>query len=302
MEQLLDPDEFTEQLDQSAQHLKVPRVKASIDEARAFYGWTAHKLDILGLYLKQYRRVAGNGSYVDAFAGTGQISVDGQMRPGSVGVAAGSGAFKEMLLYERAKNARCLKAWVAASLSPKTASRCTIRSGDSNLTLPEDLDAGRIPYDKPCFALLDPDSTELNWSTVVRLANYKQSVSPPKVCRIELWVLLNTHQVLMRLMPKLKRPHAEVLDRWFGDRAAWWDLYQDRQPPVMFAVRYADRLKALGYGAAVPLLISDPKTRRPQYYMIHASDHPAAHSFMAWASRKTGDDDVEEMRLPGFDC
>ncbi len=91
-----------------------------------------------------------------------------------------------------------------------------------------------------------------------------------------------------------------MLDRWFGGREAWWDLYESRQPPPMFAQRYADRLQALGYGAAVPLLISDPKTHRPQYYMIHASDHPAAHRFMAWSSRKAGDDGIEDLRLPGI--
>lgn len=297
--QLFDPKEF-KRLDRAAKRLKVARFKASLDDARAFYGWTAHKLDILELYWKQYRRVAGNGTYIDGFAGTGEVLVEGQRRPGSAGLAAASGAFKALLLYEKPRNAARLRKWLDEHCEPKVAARATVRPGDCNVKIVADLDAGLVPQDRPCFAFLDPNATELAWSTVVRLATYKTEISPPERCRIELWILLNTHQVLGRLMPKKKPPSAEVLDRWFGHRDAWWDLCEARSPLLLFAQRYAERLEDLGYGAAVPRLISDPKTGRPVYYMIHASDHPAAHSFMAWSSRTAGRSGVQELQFPGM--
>lgn len=298
-DQLFDPEAF-KGLERAARRLKVSSFRTSLDDARAFYGWTAHKLDILELYMKQYRRVAGNGTYIDGFAGTGQIRVGGTSRAGSAAVAAKSQAFKTMLLYEKPRNAVRLRKWLAENLEPRAAARCTVRAGDCNVMITEDLDARLVPEDRPCFAFLDPNSTQLSWSTVERLATYKTNVRPPDVCKVELWILLNTHHALMRLMPKRKPPLADVLDRWFGSREAWWDLYEGRAPLPFFAQRYADRLEALGYGAAVPRLISDPRTGRPAYYMIHASDHPAAHSFMAWSSKTAGDSATLKQRLPGL--
>lgn len=300
---LFDPGVF-EQLDNDARRLRVRPVRASIDDARSMYGWTAHKLDILTLYLKKYRQVAGGGTYIDAFAGTGEISVEDEPRPGSVAVASDSEAFATMHLYELPANARKLRRWIESNPLHKRVKVHSIHPGDSNVALPEDLDASLIPRSKPCFALLDPNATELAWSTVVRLANYKLPASPPVQCRIELWILFNTHHALMRMLPTKpgREPSFTTLDRWFGDRDAWWDLYLADEPAAMYAQRYAERLQGLGYGAAVPRLISDPKTNRAQYYMIHASDHPAAHDFMTWASRRAGDDGVEVLSLPGIDA
>lgn len=287
-------------LDDAAKQLQIKpvRFRSSLDEARSFYGWTAHKLDIFELYMKLFRRVAGSGTYLDAFAGTGQISVYGEVRPGSAGIAVASKAFKELRFYEKPRKATQLERWLDANTTPTVRKRCIVRPGDSNVAILEDLDAGAVSADRPCFALLDPNSTELAWETVVRLAEFKAPADPPEQCKVEMWVLLNTHQVLMRLMPRVKgKPSFKVLDRWFGSREAWWDLYQNGSPPALFAFRYAARLRDLGYGAVQPMLIRDPKTSRPQYFMIHASDHPAAHSFMRWASRRAGEEKGEAPQL-----
>lgn len=55
------------------------------------------------------------------------------------------------------------------------------------------------------------------------------------------------------------------------------------------------------YGAAQSLLILDPKTCRPQYHMIHASDHPRAFEFMRWAERKSSPYAGEKLALPGME-
>src|SRR5438552_4005580 len=65
---------------------------------RYFRGWTIDKLAVLRLYFKLYRRVAGGGTYLDAFAGDGHcrtrdpISGDDRDGPGSALVALQSGA------------------------------------------------------------------------------------------------------------------------------------------------------------------------------------------------------------------
>ena len=85
-----------------------------------------------------------------------------------------------------------------------------------------------------------------------------------------------------------------------GGRAAWWDLWKDHQPSSALVNRFAERLRGLGYQYALPQLIRDPITRRPQYQMFHATDHPSAVSFMRWAKSST--DGFENLHLPGFDA
>ncbi len=182
-----------------------------------------------------YPRVAGGGSYIDGFAGTGTVHIKDNPTPraGSVEVALRSKAFKQLFLYELPENAKHLEHWLRGR-GPTMRRKCLVTPGDFNQTVLEHLDAGRIPRDKPCFAFLDPNSTELNWSTLERLATYKgDDRGDDKVLKVELFVLVNTHQALMRLMPTRPLPtyresaEAATLDRVMGGRDAWWDLYEE---------------------------------------------------------------------------
>ncbi len=250
--------------------------------------------------------MAGGGTYIDGFAGRGRADIEGEDRPGSAALAIESRAFKSLLLYELPKTAKALATYIEQN-HKKAASRCLVRPGDCNRRIPEDLEAGLVPKDKPCFAFLDPNSTQLSWDTVVALAHYKAGGAPPRECKVELWILFNTHQALMRLMPRNPgpdyptSPQAATLDRVMGAREAWWDLYQAEAGAGLYAGRYAQRLEQeLGYGAARTQRILDPHTKAPQYYMIHASDHLAAHKFMYWAENATARDRSEAVRLPGI--
>jgi three-Cys-motif partner protein len=282
--------------------LKLPKSKRSIDEARIFHGWTQHKLEILRIYLILYRRVAGNGTYIDGFAGDGRIEVDNKQRDGSASVALKSGAFKTFHLYERPMKAKRLRKWVDTNAKEIQKGRTWVVGGDFNQKILEDLASGAIPIDRPCFAFLDPDSTELDWKTVEAIATYKGDCSPPETCKVELWILLNTYQVLLRLMPKKGPPNEQTLNRWLGGAAGWRDLYDaGNRVATAYATRYADRLVSeFGYGAAIPITIRDPKSDAPQYHMIHASDHPAAHDFMRWATLHAHPDDSTAVQFPGL--
>lgn len=279
---------------------KMPSPRDAGVQARNFHGWTLDKLSLFELYLKTYRRVAGSGTFIDAFAGDGSALVGGRVVPGSAQIALDSTAFRFCRFYEKnEQKAERLDQMVRAGYSELVRGRSPVIPGDSNRRLLEDLSNGLIDRDRPCFALLDQDSTQLSWDTLEALARYKSfvpGVDPrrPKQCKVELWILFNTHQVLMRLVPKVRGAQfwdsgeALTLDRVMGGRDAWSDLVNSpgRLHYGHLLGRYVDRLKALGYDLVRACEIRDPSTGRRQYYMVHASDHPAAHSFMHWARKE----------------
>jgi three-Cys-motif partner protein len=292
-----------EQFVRDATALHIPRPKRLLDETREFGGWVIDKLDLLALYLKQYRRVAGGGTYIDGFAGTGRIRVNGVDRKGSAAIAIDSGSFREMLFFERPHKAKRLQTFIRDEIPERRTRQCSVYGGDFNQLIVPLLDDQAIPRDKPCFAFLDPNSTQLAWETVGRLAEYKGS-RPDQGLKMELWILLNTHQALSRLMPREpprdyeESGNARALDRVMGGREAWWDIFEQRRGPRTLAERYAARLTGeLNYGAARTHLILDRKTKRPQYYMIHAGDHKAAFSFMRWAEVQTAQERWETPTL-----
>lgn len=291
-----------ELLEKKFEGLTLSRPRSSTDDAREFGGWAVDKLEILRIYLTMYRRVAGNGTYVDGFAGTGTIRSGGSDHLGSAALAINSGAFKSLRFYERPKNAKLLTKWLDDNASPNKRTRAVVTPGDFNRKILLDLENDTIPRDRPCFAFLDPNSTQLNWSTVEALARYKSDCTPPESCKVELWILFNTWQALLRLMPTNgKQPSSDGLNRWLGGEEGWRDLYEGGRGPTSFASRYAQRLQdELGYGLARTLIIRDPKNGRPQYHMIHASDHPAAHKFMRWAANKAHPDDSTAVSFPGM--
>ena len=270
-----------------------------IEEIRAMHSWTLDKLQVLVLYLKLYRRVAGNGTYLDAFAGEGHLTVKGQLRDGSALIAARAGAFRHLYLIElrQQRNAR-LRRHLDAELSAKAAGRCTVLPpGDANVQVPQLLASGTIDRARPVFALLDPDSTQLDWATVEALAGYKPLDDATGQCKVELWILFNTHQAIQRIWPTDRsRPNrfASTLDRILGGRDAWHALFDENRSAKHLMIRYAQLLQdKLGYLYVNQQAITDHATGRDQYHMIHASDHPAAAGFMTWARRAS---DKEQLR------
>lgn len=293
----------------------IGRARDPVTEFREFHGWTLDKLDVFETYLKLYRRVAGGGAFIDAFAGTGHgVSATRgrtERRDGSSIIAAKSGAFSSLHLVERdLDNLKLLRRTVAA-LPDRLASRISFHPGDCNKKVPKLLASGELDATRPCFAFLDQESTQLNWKTVKTLASWKTYEPPPsmtgrpKMCKVELWILFNSHQAIYRLWPRDRQKYPEsfspdTLDRVFGSREAWWDLWEDHQSPSSLVLRFAEQLRALGYQYVLPQRFNDRTTGRPQYHMLHATDHPSAVSFMRWAKRST--DRYENQHLPGLEA
>lgn len=312
--QLFPPEEYEQILRDAGSDLKLSKARDVITDAREFGGWTVEKLDVLKLYLRMYRRVAGGGSYVDGFAGNGLVRFKGseQLHEGSASIALHSGAFKTLFLYERPRMARKLATYMTENFAERDVKRCRFGAGDFNDLVMDDLGANAISRDKPCFAFLDPNSTELRWETIEALANYKEYCPDPEhpkrpvQCKIELWVLLNTHQALARLRERQRRPdyedspQAKTMDRVMGGRSAWQAYLDEDRGPSHLAWLFQERLRGLGYRAARSHIILDPDNHRPQYYMVHASDHPAAFSFMRWAERQAVPGRSINEPLPGM--
>ena len=291
----------------------IRRAKDLLTEFREFHGWTLDKLQVFQTYLRVYRKVAGSGTFIDAFAGTGQGTSNRNGVPfdsdGSSLIAATSRAFAHLYLVE--KNSTHLQTLETAiqSLSTRQRSRIHILPGDCNVVIPALLDSGNLDEQRPCFALLDQESTQLDWRTIEALAAWKTYVPPPpgenpKRCKVELWILFNSHQVINRLWPRdrIRYPESfspQTLDRMLGGRDAWWDLWESQRPSSALICRFADRLRGLGYQYVFPQTIIDPSSGRPQYQMFHATDHPSAVEIMRWAKRST--DRIEKIHLPGFE-
>ena len=292
----------------------MPRARDLATDVREFHGWTLNKLEVFEQYLKLYRRVAGNGAFIDAFAGTGHgvLVKNGEERrcDGSSLIAARSGAFSRIHLIEKDKNHIEQLRESLKSLTESQRSRVRTHHGDCNQLVPMLLRDGDIDKTRPCFVLLDQESTQLSWETVANLAAWKTYDPPatnsgrPKNCKVELWILFNSHQAMNRLWPHDHSRYPEsfspdTLDRVFGGREAWRDLREQHRPFSALTTRYAEQILGLGYQYVHPQLIVDPATERPQYHMIHATDHPSAVSFMRWAKRST--DRVEKRHLPGLE-
>ncbi len=289
-----------------------PVAKDLATQLREFHGWTIDKLEILRLYLRGgYVRIAGGGTYIDGFAGQGEGEYRGALRDGSAVVAAESDAFRALHLIEQDPTSNARLRDRLEQLAPRLRKRCYLHpASDCNIAIPELLDGGVIDRTKPCFAFLDPNSTELAWTTVERLAAYKTLVPKPDArrrpaeCKVELWILFNTHQAIYRLWTGNRTRYPDsmspaTLDHVMGGRDAWWDLWESRQPSVALLQRYVDRLYALGYTYVLPQPIRDPEDGRIHYYMIHATDHPSALGLMRWAKRQTGR--IYATELPGID-
>ena len=291
----------------------IGRARDFFTEFREFHGWTLDKLQVLDTYFRVYRRVAGNGSFIDAFAGTGQgLSIrNGSLTQvdGSSLIAAKSGAFAHLYLIEKNDAHHRTLHTAIQSLTARQRSRIHILHGDCNIVIPELLNSGRVDENRPCFALLDQESTQLDWRTVETLATWKTYIEPPEgknpqICKVELWILFNSHQVVNRLWPQDRSRYPEsfspeTLDRMLGGRDTWWDLWEDHRPASALTARFEDRLRGLGYQYVIPQMIRDPRSGRPQYQMFHATDHPSAIEIMRWAKRST--DRIENIHLPGFE-
>ena len=196
--------------------------------------WTQEKLNILSRYLDAYTTALKNQPfrliYVDAFAG------EGSWRPGSAYASTDYDDFRELhegsprialgiqdrpfdrLIFiekdpQRYESLRKLH-------SEFSHRDIEVHNEDANLALPA-FSENLKTHDR-AVVFLDPFATEVSWTMVKGLAQTQ---------KVDCWILFPL-SAIARMMPKQSEPSAELaaqLDRIFGEREHWQDLYS---PPL----------------------------------------------------------------------
>lgn len=201
--------------------------------------WTKQKLEILRRYLDAYTTALKNQSfqlvYVDAFAGDGRKRTDNlytndgygdfdKMWDGSPRIALDvrDKPFDRFLFIENnSKRVQKLR-----RLEVEYPNRnIQIVHGDANEELICFCD--NLKGNERAVVFLDPFATEVSWETIPPLA---------KTEKIDCWILFPLHAVI-RMLPTSKMPlemWEEPLNRVFGGRQYWYDLYQQSQQSSMF--------------------------------------------------------------------
>lgn len=194
--------------------------------------WTIEKLDIFSSYLDAYLTALKNLKfqkvYIDAFAGTGNItSRDGnQMIAGSARLALSSQLkFDHYYFIESDPDkASALQKMVDtefASLKRKV----TIYPGDANTELSKICNSIDWRYNRGLL-FLDPYATQVAWTTLELVARTEA---------IDLWYLF-PFQALQRLLRKdgqMDRTWVECIDRLLGDHE-WQAEFYKEDPQMNF--------------------------------------------------------------------
>jgi three-Cys-motif partner protein len=265
--------------------------------------WSADKLNLLKCYLGgepgrggflPATLRAGQRFYIDLFAGAGQnrVSETGQVIDGSPLIAIKAGPPTFTHLHRVESNSRNV-ASLESHRRDYPSRQISIWSGNANARINDILSV--LPNRYPVFAFLDPRGAELDWHTVVRLAEHK----PRSEKKIELFILFAYNQGLVRLMPHdpERMTNAMVLDRVMPDPVGWRRVYQRRIARAATPAElrrtmldeYVRGLISLGYAfVPKPRLISTPDGH-PLYFMIFASDHEAGDKIMSWCLKNIRD-------------
>lgn len=189
--------------------------------------WTIEKLKILELYLDTYTTALKDQSfkliYIDAFAGVGLIErrVDGdtiEFLRGSTerALRVQNKPFDELIFIEK-DPVRCVELDSLRGRYPERDIK--IEQGEANQVL-SGLDRNwhacrGVPF-------LDPFATEVEWSTLERIAG---------VNALDTWILFPV-SAIVRMLPASRRPD-EISPKWatrltnvFGDES-WRQLYHE---------------------------------------------------------------------------
>lgn len=253
--------------------------------------WTEKKAQLIQRYLKYFVLVTRHGTYIDAFAGP-QYTTQMESWAARLAIEFAPRWLRQFHLFEAdAEKVKLIKSMVSEQ-PPRTKKEpkreIYIHAGDANVLIGRLLAEGKLPRRAATFCLLDQRTFECRWSTCRALAAYR---SGPK---FELFYFL-AQAWLDRALAETK--DTARIDEWWG--GSDWSCLRDARG-VERAKLVADRFRAeLGYWAATPYPIYQrPSGGRTMYYMIHATDHPAAPGLMRRAYERTVSVPLEEDQLP----
>ena len=210
---------------------------------RQWHAWSVWKTKVLlGAYLPAFTTAckrAPHRTFIDCFAGDAQsVDTTGQPFEGSARIALRADPpLTHAVFFELEEKATALEAALRSEFPGRD---IHVIGGDCNQRITEGLDWLRSqgtaqwgPQLGPVFALLDPDSMELEWSTIETIAKWTGQAAPGDHSRqgrlVELLALFPTGG-FRRSMPitagttEVSESTKAEVDRLFGNRE-WRSIY-----------------------------------------------------------------------------
>lgn len=223
--------------------------------------WTQEKLNIFNDYLVAYLTALKNQKfkkvYIDAFAGTGVIETsDGsQHLAGSAkrALAAEQSFDKYFFIEKDQKKVDELLRMVEENF-PNRKALVDIRCGDANEKLEEVIKEVNWTFSRGLL-FLDPFSTQVNWTTLQRVASTHS---------IDVWYLF-PFEALNRMLPKNGKyeQHQKIIDRILGDTGWRTEFYKIDLQIDMF-----DYLSEQNGGSAEEHYIKNVNTDTMKEYIV----------------------------------
>lgn len=256
-----------------------------IRPVREAFHWTRDKLGILSAYLPAYGRAcktAGQFFFVDAMAGSGlcHIKDTDEFLRGSTLLALNSlPPFSVCLSLEKdARNAAALR-----SRTERFGPQAVVLEADCNLELGEAM-RSHIPRRSPTFVLLDPEGTELDWTTVQAAAAHRLGRR-----KAELLILFAT-EGMNRMLPvetEIEVHNERRLDIMFPPGADWRRIWQQRRSGLtspaeareQYVAEYRAGLLRLRYRTVIHRRIART-TGALVYHLLFATDDDAGERIM----------------------
>jgi three-Cys-motif partner protein len=269
--------------------------------------WTREKLALVRYYLGgtgekgggfmvATRRARGR-HYIDLFSGPGQCQMrDGEIIDGSPIIAAkATPPFTRLYWVDAdARNAASLR----AHRHDFPTRRIEVIHRDANLAV--DAILAGLPRNEPVFAFLDPEGSELSWSTIEKLARHK-----PRN-KIELFILFASDTGVIRFFPRdpSRMVRQDRLDQMMPSPEGWRRIYARRSDLSGIDFRrlileeYTTGLANLGYTYIPPPRLVRKPDRRPLYFMVFATDHEAGLNIMSDALNRVEATPLQRSFLP----
>lgn len=235
--------------------------------------WTENKAKLIERYLYYFVLVTKHGTYIDGFAGP-QSSRNHNMWAAKLVLEIQPDWLGPFFLCEN--NARQFHE--LESLKGNHPDRnISLYNNDFNESVVDILGSGKIGEKTATFCLLDQRTFECKWSTVEALAQHDKAQY-----KIELFYFLGIgwmHRALSQ------QKDESVLDAWWGGNN--WKSLRNKKGYEIADLICARLTKEHGYAYATPWPIYQREEGRGavMYYMIHATDHPAAPPLMDRAYR-----------------
>lgn len=202
--------------------------------------WTIEKLDILGKYLDAYTNALKNQPfklmYIDAFAGTGEISsrhedaevlIEGSARRA---LRIANKPFDRLIFVEKDPQRYGQLATLHRQNPDRNIETENVDANSFLRNMQEDWRSWRG------VLLLDPFATEVEWATIEKIAGFNA---------LDTWILFPV-SAIARMMPISKNPDdiskkwAERLTRIFGDES-WRGLYSPSPQLSLFGDERSER-------------------------------------------------------------